>query len=41
MPGENKKRWCASCSKDHAGSVDVANRKCEDCKLRRPTFGDP
>ena len=36
---EGKTRWCAGCSKAHAGAVDLVNKKCEDCHLKQPSFG--
>ena len=41
MPAEEKARWCSGCAKSHPGAKDVANKKCEGCKLKMPNFGTP
>ena len=41
VPVVGKPRWCARCAKAHPGAADVHSRKCEDCKLKQPTFKLP
>ena len=39
MADQMKRRWCAACAKPHGG-VSV-QKKCEDCKQTRPSWGMP
>jgi hypothetical protein len=34
-------RWCTGCAKEQPGAVNVIAKKCEDCKLKLPSFGLP
>jgi hypothetical protein len=32
---------CAKCAASHPGAVDKRSKKCEDCGLKWPSFGQP
>jgi hypothetical protein len=40
LPGK-RPSWCKACSMSHPGAVDVQTKKCEDCGVKRRTYGVP
>ena len=36
---DGKRQWCAACSRDHEGAINIGQKLCEDCRRSGASFG--